>query len=519
MTPSLSTRQIVVVFGVVMMGMLLPAFNIMAVTTALPVMVGELGGLADLSWVVTAYLLTATVSVPLYGKVSDLYGRRPLFQAAIVIFIVGSVLAGSAQTMGHLILARGVQGIGGGGLMALSQAIIGDAVPPRDRGKYQGYLGIVFAVASIVGPLAGGFFVDRLSWRWIFFVTVPLGLAALVIAVRYLRIPHERRQHRIDFTGASLLTVAATCVVLVSVWGGVEHEWGSPLILGLAATAVVAVALLIPVERRADEPMIPFELFSSRVFTSGSAVGFIVGTTMFGTFVFVPLFLQAVVGVSATDSGLLLVPLMFGIIVSSITAGRLVTRWGRYKVFPVMGTALSAVGFGLLATMGPDTSPATAAAYLGLLGLSLGMILQIVILAIQNAVHPRHLGVATSTAHFFRMIGGTVGVAAFGALLTARTSRLLAGDLPAGVDLADVLDDPARVGELPGAVQESLRSALSGGVGYVFTLAALVSVVAFAAALSMREVPMGDGDGGGGSQRDAPLGASDQDRTGPTLSP
>lgn len=492
MTPPLPQRDIVVVFGVVMVAMLLPAFNIMAITTALPVIVGELGGLADLSWVVTAYLLTATVSVPLYGKISDLYGRRPLIHIAIVIFITGSILAGWAQTMGHLIVARGIQGIGGGGLMALSQAIIGDVIPPRDRGKYQGYIGIVFAVASIAGPLAGGFFVDRLSWRWIFFVSVPLGMIALVIASRYLRIVHQRREHRIDYAGAALLTLAATCLILVSVWGGVEYQWSSSVILGLIGSAGLAAALLIPVERRATEPIIPFELFSSRVFTAGSALGFIVGTTMFGTFVFFPLFLQGVVGVSATDSGLLLVPLMFGIITSSIVAGRLVTRWGRYKVFPVSGTALSVVGFGLLATMGPDTGPREAAVYMALLGLSLGMIIQIVVVAIQNAVDQRHLGAATSTAHFFRMIGGTLGVAAFGAILNFRAGKLMAEALPPGIDLADVLDNPAQLTDLPGTIQQSLQHALADGITFVFALAAAVSLLAFTTALFLRDVPMRD---------------------------
>ena len=390
----LSHREILVVFSGLMLGMLLAALDQTIVATALPTIVGDLGGLNHLSWVVTAYLLASTASTPLYGKISDLYGRKIMFQAAIVLFLVGSVLSGAAQNMGQLIGFRAIQGLGAGGLMAMAMAIIGDIVSPRERGRYQGYTGAVFAVSSVAGPLAGGFFVDHLSWRWVFYINVPIGLLALVVTSSVLRLPFVKRPHRIDYLGSALLVGAVTCLLLVAVWGGSEYAWGSPTIVGLAVAGAVLIGLFVVQERRAAEPVLPLRLFANSVFTVGSVASFLVGASMFAAIIFVPLYLQIVNGASPTESGLQLIPLMLGLIVGSVGSGRLITKFGRYKMFPVAGTATMSLGLYLLSRWDADTSRLIQVVYMAVLGLGVGLVMQVLVLAVQNAVDHRDLGIA-----------------------------------------------------------------------------------------------------------------------------
>ena len=494
----LTHREIQLVYAGLMVAMLLPGLTMTNVSTALPVIVEDLGGLSQLSWVVTAYLLTATVSVPIIGKLSDIYGRKPMYQAAIAGFVLASVLCGIAQDVPQLVGARALQGLFGGSLMTLTQAIIADVVAPRQRGRYQGYIGAVFAFSSVAGPLMGGFFADHLTWRWIFFVNIPVGLAALLVSQRYLHIRQELRSRDIDWAGASLLTIGITALLLVSVWGGSLFAWTSPAILTMLAVVLVATVLLVPVERRASEPIIPLHLFSNRVFTTGSLLGFLVGVALFGTVIFIPLFLQAVTGISATRSGLLLTPLMLGMVVSSIISGRLITRWGRYKVFPVAGTATMAAGYAMLTTMTPATAVWQVLIYMIVVGVGLGLVMQVIVLAIQNAVAMTDIGAATASAQFFRMTGGTVGLAVFGAVLN---NRLLAGmeqrlggveELPEGIDAQTLMNDPEAATELPTQLQGVFADELSAAITLVFALALPSVLLAFVAALRLRELPLKD---------------------------
>jgi EmrB/QacA subfamily drug resistance transporter len=489
-------RQILVVFGGLMVAMLLPAMNMTLVATALPTIVGDLGGLSQLSWVITAYLLTSTVVVPLVGKVSDLYGRKPLFQLAIVVFAVGSVLSGMATSMGQLIAFRGLQGVGGGALMALTQAIIGDVVSPRQRGRYQGYLGAVFAFASVAGPLLGGLFVDHLTWRWAFFVNVPLALVALWVTHRALHLPHVRIPHRIDYVGAALLVAAASSLLLVTVWGGELYPWTSPLIVGLGIGGTVATMAFVVVELRVPEPIVPLSLFRIPVFTRGSLIGLFAQASLLGALAFLPLYFQAVSGVSATASGLLLLPIITTMLVTSIWSGRRITRIGRYRSFPIVGTGLLTAGFVLLTTLGGDPSLVEVAVYLATVGAGLGLTMQNVVLAVQNAAPPGQLGVATSGVQFFRMIGAAAGVAAFGALLNARFDAGLVARIPAAVraevDLAELTGDPTAIVGLDAELRVPVQLALSDGLSWVFALAAVLAAISFLLAWTLPELPLRD---------------------------
>jgi EmrB/QacA subfamily drug resistance transporter len=479
---ALSHREILIVFSGLMAGLLVAALDQTIVATALPTIVGDLGGLNHLSWVVTAYLLTSTVSVPLYGKVSDLLGRKIVFQAAIVIFVAGSMLAGLSQNMLELVLFRALQGVGGGGLISMAQAIIGDIVAPRERGKYQGYLGAVFAFASVVGPLLGGWFVDHLTWRWVFYVNVPVGAMALLVTSSVLNVNFRRVQHAIDYLGAALVMGSATCLLLVTVWGGVQYPWGSPTIIGLAIVGVVLLVLFIVQEGRAAEPVIPLRLWRDPVFSVASGLEFLVGFAMFGAIIFLPLYLQTVGGASAENSGLLILPLMAGLMISSIGSGRMITRTGRYKRFPIVGTATIAVAMYLMSTMGVGTSRITSSLYMVVLGLGIGMIIQVMVLAVQNSVPHSDLGTATATESFTRSMGGAFGVAIYGAIFNNRLAFNLAQLLPTGrgsVNAAQLQGSPQAIRALPPAIRGPVLLALARSIHVVFLFAVPLAIAAF----------------------------------------
>ncbi len=490
----LTHRQIQVVYTGLMAGMLLAALDQTIVATALPTIVGDLGGLSHLSWVVTAYLLTSTISVPLYGKISDLYGRKNLFQAAIIIFLVGSALSGLSRNMLQLVAFRALQGMGGGGLMAMTMAIIGDVVSPRERGKYQGYLGAVFAFASVVGPLLGGLFVDHLTWRWVFYVNIPVGILALVVTSTVLRLPFRRVQHRIDFAGSALVMSAATCLLLVTVWGGSpQHPWGSAEIIGLLVAGLALLGAFFVQEGRAVEPIIPLRLWRGRVFAVATALEFVVGFAMFGAIIFLPFWLQTVGGASAENSGVSILPLMAGVVFSSIASGRIITRTGRYKVWPVTGTATVTIGLYLLSTMHVGTGRLQSSLFMVLLGLGMGMIIQVMVLAVQNSVEHRDLGTATATESFSRSMGGAFGVAVFTSVLINRLAYNLprfTGLPPGRLRGSDLTAGPQVIDRLPSGLREGVLQALAHSIHTVFLLGVPLVAAAFLLSLLLPEIPL-----------------------------
>lgn len=491
----LTPAQILAVFTGLMLGLLLAALDQTIIATALPTIVGELGGLDNLSWVVTAYLLAATASSPLYGKVSDLYGRKRVFQFAIVVFLAGSMLSGLSQSMAQLVAFRAVQGLGAGGLIVMALTIIGDVVSPRQRGRYQGYLGAVFALSSIAGPLLGGLFVDHFSWRWVFYINIPIGIVALVVTSAVLNIPIAHSGARkVDYSGAVLLVAGVSAMLLVTVWGGTEHAWGSPTIIGLSVGAVVLTALFLARERAAAEPILPLRLFRNRVFALSGIAGFIVGLSMLGGIVFLPLFLQVVTGASATSSGMLLLPLMVGVIGASVTSGRLITRTGRYKAFPVAGTGLMVVALFLLSRMDAGVSRLYSSLSMLLLGVGIGLVLQVLVLAVQNSVERRDLGTATSSTTFFRSLGGAFGTAIFGAIMASRLAHWLPRLLPDGngIDPATVMGSPEYIRGLPPEVQAAVVEAFSRSISGVFLWAVPIATLAFIAVLFIPELPLRD---------------------------
>lgn len=469
--------------------MFLAALDQTIVSTALPTIVSDLGGLRWLSWVVTAYLLASTVVVPLYGKFGDLYGRKRVLQVAIVLFLVGSVLCGAAQNMTELVLLRALQGLGGGGLMVVAMAAIGDVIPPAERGRYQGLFGGVFGLATVVGPLIGGFLVEQLSWRWIFYINLPLGLLALLVIGSVFRPPVARVKHDIDYIGAFFLTVALASLVLITSLGGTQFAWASLDILCLSLFALIGLVGFVLEQRRAAEPIMPLHLFRHRTFVLAGLIGFIVGVSLFGSVTFLPMYMQVVKDATPTSAGLQMLPLMGSLLVVSAITGRLISRWGRYRIFPILGTLLQVIALGLLSRLDLDTPTALMNLYMGLLGAGLGMVMQVLILAVQNSVELRHMGVATSGATLFRSIGGAIGVSVFGALFSHTLLDRLTGDFPASAGAPASLS-PSDVHALAAPLQHLYLEAFSGAMHGVFLVACVITGLAFVLSWLLKEVPL-----------------------------
>ncbi len=511
--PVLSHRRVLIIIGALMLGMFLAALDQTIVSTALPTIVADLHGASHLAWIVVAYLLTATVSTPLWGKLGDQYGRKFFFQAAIVIFLCGSALSGLSQSMTELIAFRAVQGVGAGGLMVGAQAIVGDVVSPRERGRYQGLFGAVFGVASVIGPVLGGVFVEQLSWHWIFYINLPVGVVALAVVA--VQVPGNLRRvhHVIDYLGTAVLMLSASCLVLFTSLGGTTYPWGSPTIIVLGVAGAVLLAIFAVVERGATEPVLPLHLFSIRAFSVVSVVGFIVGFAMFGAITYLPAFFQIVHGESPTTSGLQLLPLLVGLIICSTGSGMVISKTGRYRVFPIAGTALITVGLLLLSQVGIGTSLIVAALYMFVLGVGLGCVMQVLVLIAQNAVPYSELGVATSGATFFRSIGGCFGAAIFGAIF----SNVLVGNLvrhlgnaklPTGLSSSSVT--PAILDKLPQTVHHGVAAAYAESIQTVFVIAAPIGFIAFLASWLIPQVELRQGVGASpGPPSDAPTAPSD----------
>jgi EmrB/QacA subfamily drug resistance transporter len=486
-----SHSEIMVIIGALMLAMLLAALDQTIVSTALPQIAVDLHGLNKLSWVATAYLLTSAIATPIYGKLGDMFGRKKIFLSSITIFLIGSILCGLSQNMDQLIAFRALQGIGGGGLMSLALAIVADVVPPRQRGRYQGYFGAVFAISSVVGPLLGGLFTEHLSWHWIFFINIPLGILALSVVSARLHLPVMRSKHAIDYLGAALLSITVVSLLLVTVWGGTQYAWASTEIMGLAATAIIGAGLFIARERVAKEPIIPLHLFKNDIFVSSVLLAILAGIAMFATILYIPQYQQIVRGYSPTESGLLMLPLVIGLLGASLTSGRLITKTGHYRKFPIIGTLSLTFGIWLFSHISLTTGHLTMSIWMLFVGVGLGMLLPITTLAVQNSTPRKDLGTATSTVTFFRSIGSSLGGALFGAVLASRLSSHIHESLPqAGSVTKSALQ--SGVTHLPPDVQHAVLQAYAASFHDMFLLAIPFSVAAFIVALFLRETPLRD---------------------------
>ncbi|MHC3472960.1 MDR family MFS transporter [Streptomyces sp. 7R007] len=505
--PEKKPKSVRVVLFALMITMMLAMLDNMIVGTAMPTIVGELGGLEHLSWVVTAYTLATAAATPVWGKLGDMYGRKATFMTSIVLFLIGSALSGMAQNMGELIGFRAVQGLGAGGLMVGVMAIIGDLIPPRERGKYQGMMAGIMAIAMIAGPLVGGTITDNWGWRWAFYINLPLGVVALGLISAVLHLPKKRSKAGIDYLGVVLLTVGITSIVLVTTWGGTEYAWTSARIMELIGIGVASLIGFVFWQTKAAEPVVPLHIFRNRNFTLMSVIGFITGFVMFGATLFLPLYQQSVQGASATNSGLLLLPMLGAMLVTSMVAGRVTTNTGRYKIFPVAGGALMITGLYLLSLMDTDTSRLTSGIYMAVLGLGMGCLMQITMLVAQNSVEMKDMGVASSSTTLFRTLGSSFGVAIMGALFNNRVQHVMAeraGALGSKITEQSAQLDAKSLQKLPAVAREAYQHAVSSGTHSAFLLGAVIAVVVLVAAVFVKEVPLraagpkpGEGSGEG----------------------
>ena len=486
-------REIMVVMGALMLSLLLAALDQSIVSTALPKIASDLNALDKLSWVASSYLIASAIVTPIYGKLGDLFGRKKIFQISIIIFLLGSILSGLSQTIDQLVIFRAVQGLGGGGLMVLVLAIIGDVIPPRQRGRYQGYFGAVFGLSTVAGPLLGGFFTQHLNWRWIFYINIPLGIAALLVVATYLHLPRYRRDHTIDYVGAGLLSVAITSLMFIAIWAGNTYAWGSSQILGLIALSSLSSIAFVIREHYATEPIIPLKLFKSDIFNVASLLSFLAGIAMFAAILYIPEYQQIVHGDSPTKSGLLMLPLVVGLFGASLTSGRLTTKYGKYRIFPIVGTLVLAFGLWLFSHLQIDTSQVTLSLWMVVMGAGLGLFMQIPTLAVQNSTDRSELGTATSTVTFFRSLGSALGGAIFGTILNARLTQHLTELLPAGAGkLAShgLTSGTAALAHAPAPIRSAVFQAFVMSFHDMFLIAVPIALGAFVVSLFLREQPL-----------------------------